>query len=69
MREYMNEVWDIVDNLFMAFNIYFVPRYDNQREEYLSLDSSTFRPPIGPNFKYEVEVRNKTTIPDNLKHW
>jgi hypothetical protein len=67
LRKYRNEVWDIVDNLFLAFNISFVPRYANQMEYSLALYPSTFRPPIGPNVKYEVEVRHRTTIPDNVK--
>jgi ribonuclease HI len=68
MKQYINEVWDLVDNFFLAFNISFIPRDANQREDSLALDASTFRPPIGPNVKYEVEVRHKTTIPDNVKH-
>jgi ribonuclease HI len=59
LKQYINEVWDIVDNLFLAFNISFVPRDANQREDSLALAASTFRPPIGPNVKYEVEVRHK----------
>ena len=28
-----------------------------------------FRPPIGPNIKNQVEIKHRTTIPDNIKHW
>jgi hypothetical protein len=62
-------VWDLVDNLFLAFNISLIPREENQKADSLALAASTFRPPIGPNFKYQVEVRHRTTIPDNIKYW
>jgi hypothetical protein len=35
----------------------------------MALAANTFRPPIGPNIKYQVEIRHRTTIPDNTKHW
>ena len=68
-RKYKNDLWDLVDNFILAFNISFIPRDANQREDSLALVVSTFRPVIGPNVKYEVEVRHKTTIPYNVKHW
>jgi ribonuclease HI len=68
LNKYKNEVWDIVENLFLSFNISFVPRNANKRGESLALFASTFMPPIGPNVKYEVEVRHITTILDNVKH-
>jgi hypothetical protein len=33
------------------------------------LGVNTFRPPIGPNIKYQVEIRHKIAIVDNIKHW
>jgi hypothetical protein len=57
-----------VDNFFLTFSISFVPIEANQRENSLALASNIFKPPIGPNVKYEVEVRNRTAIPDNVKH-
>jgi hypothetical protein len=69
LKQYMNEVWDLVDNFFLAFNISFIPKEENQMEYSLALAVSTFRPPIGPNIKYQVEVRHRTTIPDNINHW
>jgi ribonuclease HI len=37
IKKYRNEVWDLVDNCFLAFNISFVPREANQREDSLAL--------------------------------
>jgi ribonuclease HI len=69
LKQYRNEVWDLVDNFFLAFNISFIPREENQKANSLALVVSTFKPPIGPNLKYQVEVRHRTPIPDNIKHW
>jgi hypothetical protein len=62
-------VWDLVDNFFLEFNISFIPKEANQKAYSLALAASTFRPPIGPNIKYQVEVRHRKTIPDNINHW
>ena len=69
LKQYQNEVWDLVDNFFLAFNISFIPREANQKVDSLALSVSTFRSLIGPNIKYQVEVRHRKTIPDNIKHW
>jgi ribonuclease HI len=68
LKQSKNEVWDLVDNFFLAFNISFILREENQKEDSLALAASTFKPPIGSNIKYQVEVRHRTTIPDNIKH-
>jgi hypothetical protein len=60
-------VCDLVDNFFLAFNIS-IPREANQKVDSLALDSNTFKHPIGPNIKYQVEVRHRKAIPDNIKH-
>jgi ribonuclease HI len=68
LKQYRNEVWDLIDNLFLAFNISFIPREHNQKADSLALTASTFRPPIGPNIKYQVEIRHRTAIQGNIKH-
>jgi ribonuclease HI len=68
LKQYKNEAWDLVDNFFLAFNISFIPREVNQKADSLALVASTFIPSIGPNIKYQVEVRHRTSIPDNIKH-
>jgi ribonuclease HI len=68
LTQYMNEVWDLVENFFLAFNISFIPREENQKVDSLALATSTFIPPIGLNIKYQVEFRHRKTIPDNIKH-
>jgi hypothetical protein len=53
----------------LAFNISFIPREENLKADSLALVAITFRPPIGQNIKYQVEIRHRTTILDNIKHW
>jgi len=31
--------------------------------------ASIFKIPIFPNKKYEIEVKHRPTVPDNIKHW
>ena len=66
LKKYRNEVWDLIDNFFLAFNISFIPREENQKEYSLTLAANTFRPPIGPNIKYQVEIKHRIAIPDNM---
>jgi hypothetical protein len=58
-----------MDNFFLEFNISFIPRDVNHKADSLDLAASTFRPPLGPNIKYQVEIKHRTAIPDNIKHW
>jgi ribonuclease HI len=48
LRTYINEVWDLVDSLILAFNISFVPREENTMEDYLVVSTSNFRVPLPP---------------------
>jgi ribonuclease HI len=69
LKQYRNEVWDYVDNFFLAFNITFVHKNLNQQADSLALAASNFKTPMFPNLKFEVEVRHRPSIPDNIKHW
>jgi hypothetical protein len=69
LRTYKNEVWDLVDSFFLAFNISFVPREENTMEDSLVVSTSNFRIPLPPKLKYGVEVKYRPSIPENVKHW
>jgi ribonuclease HI len=69
LKKYRNEVWDYVDNFFLAFNITFVHRNLNQQADSLALAASNFKTPMFPNLKFEIEVRHRPSIPDNIKNW
>jgi ribonuclease HI len=57
MRSYKNFAWDLIENLFLAFNIHAIPRHKNQYNDSLAVVASTFKPPKVPNLKYEVEMK------------
>lgn len=69
VKAYRNEVWDLVENLFEAFNIQFVPRDGNRLADSLAVASNTFRPHINPKLRYEVEMKYRLSIPNNIKNW
>jgi ribonuclease HI len=69
LRSYRNEVWDLVDSFFSAFNISFIPREENTMADSLAVSASNFRIPIPPKIKYDVEVKYRPSIPDNVKYW
>jgi ribonuclease HI len=68
LRSYINEVWDLMDSLFFAFNISFIPREENTMADSLVVSASNFRIPIPPKIKYDVEVKYMPAIPDNVKY-
>jgi ribonuclease HI len=69
LRSYRNEVWDLVDSFFSAFNISFIPREENTMADSLATSASNFKVPFPPKFRYDVEVKYRPSIPDNVKHW
>jgi ribonuclease HI len=68
LRDYRNEVWDLVDSFFSAFNILFIPREENTMDNSLAISVSNFRVLFLPKLKYEVEVKYRPSIPNNVKH-
>ena len=69
LKDYRSEVWHMIDNFFLDFNISFVPREDNSMENSLVVSTSKFRVPLPPKLKYDVEVKYRPSIPNNVKHW
>jgi hypothetical protein len=63
LRAYINKVWDVVDNFFLAFNISFVPREDKSMAYSLAVSTSNFRVPLPPKVEYEVEVKTNPLFP------
>jgi ribonuclease HI len=68
-KNYRNEVWDLVNNFFLAFNISFIPREENSPANFLSFSTSLFEVPALPTVKYDVEIRYRPSVPDNVRHW
>jgi hypothetical protein len=69
MRNYRFEVWDLIENFFLAFNIYFFPREENTLVDSLFVFYSNFKVPLPTKLKYDVEVKYRPSILDNVKHW
>lgn len=68
MRTYRNEVWDLVNNFFLAFNTQFLPREGKKMTDTLAIVARSFRFPQNSLLRYEVEVRYRPSILDNVKH-
>jgi ribonuclease HI len=69
LRNYRNEVWDLIDNFFSAFNIAFIPREDNVVADSLVVSASQFKVPQPSMAKYDVEIKYRPSVSDNVKHW
>jgi hypothetical protein len=69
LRHYINEVWDLIENIFLSFNITFVQRSLNQQVDSLALTASNFNTPMFSNLRYEIEVRHGPSIPYSIKYW
>jgi ribonuclease HI len=69
LRSYRNEVWDSIENFFSSFNISFIPREKNALADSLAISASLFRIPLSPKKKYDVEIKYRPAVPDNVRHW
>jgi ribonuclease HI len=69
LRNYRNEVWDLIDNFFLAFNISFIPRGENTLADSLAVSASVLKFPLPPMVKNDVDIRYRPSVPDNVKHW
>jgi ribonuclease HI len=69
LKNYKNEVWDLIDSFFLAFNISFIPREENVPTDFLAFSASLFEAPVLSTAQSDVEIRYRPSIPDNVKHW
>jgi len=68
MRSYRNIVLDLLE-FFCEYNISVVSREPNLIANALATSASVFKIPIYLNNTYEIEVKHRPTIPDNIKYW
>jgi ribonuclease HI len=66
---YRNEGWDLIDSFFLDFNISFILREENTVADSLVVSASNFIVPLPPKLKYDIEVKYRPSIPENVKHW
>jgi ribonuclease HI len=69
LRYYRNDVWDIIDGFFLAFNISFILREENTVVDSLAVSTSNFRVPLPPKLRYDIKLKYRPSIPDNVKQW
>jgi ribonuclease HI len=69
LKNYRNEVWDLIDSFFLAFNITFIPREENAPADFQAFSASLFEAPAPPADGSEVEIRYRPSVPDNVKYW
>jgi hypothetical protein len=69
MRAYINHVWDLIEIVYKCFNIIAISRKFNQRDDSLVISASTFKTLDLPQMRYEIEMRYKPSIHDNIKYW
>jgi len=69
LRSYRNEVWHTIENLFQGFNITVIPRDENMHVDSLVASTSSFKIPEPVLLEYQIQVKYRPSIPDNLKHW
>jgi len=67
LKSYRNEVWKL-KYCFSRFCISYIPRVKNQLTDSLSVSASMFFPPMPPKLAYEVQVKYKPSLPDNVKY-
>ena len=67
LKVYRNEVWDMIKNYFVAFNITYIPRDHNQTADSLTLAATHYRIPKTTQLRYPIEVRYRPFVPDNVK--
>ena len=73
LRSYRNEVWDLIENYFEAFNLQYILREENRLANSLAVIASTFKPPINPRLRYEIKIRHRKinqflTMTGNIKY-
>jgi ribonuclease HI len=68
LKAYRDEVWKIRDS-FSIFDISYVPRAMNHLSNSLVVSASMFIPPMPPRLNYEIQVKYRPSLPDNIKYW
>ena len=68
MRSYRNFVLDLL-KIFETYQLDSIPRGKNVIANALVVATSLLKIPIHPNRKYEIEVRQRLAILDNIKYW
>lgn len=69
LRSYRNEVWDLVEILFNAFNLTYIPRDQNIHADSLAVFASSFKIPDQTNVFYQIQFKYRPSIQIISKYW
>jgi hypothetical protein len=68
MTSYRNLVLDLL-KYFEGYQLTAIPRDQNVIANALDVVASLFKILINPNRKYEIEVKLRPIVPENIKYW
>ena len=68
MKAYRDKVWKLRDS-FMFFELSYIPRDLNHLDDSLAISASLFVPPLPRRLIYDVQVKYRPSLPDNVKFW
>ena len=68
MKAYRDEVWKLRDS-FMFFELSYIPQDLNHLDDSLAISASIFVPPFPPKISYDIQVKYRSSLPDNVKFW
>ena len=68
LRSYIDLVLDLLES-FKEYHLSVIPRKENVIVDAMVVSSSVFKIPIYPNKKYEIEIKHRPVVPDNVYHW
>jgi hypothetical protein len=54
---------------FSKYNLSVILRGQNQIVDALATSTSVFKIPIFHNKRYEIKVKHRPKVPDNIKYW
>ena len=68
LKAYRYEVWKLTDS-FMFFDLSYIPRTKNHLADSLIVSASMFVPPLPPKLSYDIQVKYRPSLLDNVKFW
>ena len=68
LRSYKNLVLDLLEN-FKEYQLFVIPINQNILANSLVVTTNNIEIPVYPNKKYEIEVKHRTVVLDNMKYW
>ena len=55
LKQYRNEVWDLTEFFFLAFNISFISKNSNELANSLAIATNNFNSPLNSNLVHEIQ--------------